>query len=94
MTLAAYCCALAHAADIDRLAVRGTATRARAAANQLHVAAAYWLSTGGTDGRTDGHPPLHRRLPPTVRPALISDGEQKQRYQQANLLLVQYPSLP
>ena len=33
----------------------GSAARSRAAENQLHVAAAYWLwSTGQTDRRTDG----------------------------------------
>ena len=35
---------------------------ARAAANHLHVAAAYCLSIDGTDGRTDTVP-LHRRSP-------------------------------
>jgi len=48
------------------------AARTRAAANQLRVAAAYWLSIDRTDGQTGGRTdnrPLRRRLPHTMRPS-------------------------
>ena len=39
-----------------------SAARFLAAVNELHVAAAYWLSIDGTDGRTDGHPAVTQTL--------------------------------
>jgi len=79
MTLAARCRSLAPAADINRYAeppVTGypsiSADRAQAAANRLHVAAAYW-SMGQTDGRMYGRPTVtHRRLSHTMRLAAVT----------------------
>ena len=43
-----------------------SATRAQTAANQLHVAAANWLSIDGTDKQPDGRTHGHRTVTQTL----------------------------